>query len=42
VVFKSRFGDGRVFYSALGHKPDELEVPSIATMLKRGMAWAAR
>ena len=42
VVFKSRFGEGRVFYSALGHKPDELADPSIATILKRGMAWAAR
>jgi uncharacterized protein len=42
VVFKSRFGEGRVFYSALGHKPAELENPSIATILKRGMAWAAR
>jgi type 1 glutamine amidotransferase len=42
VVFKSRFGEGRVFYSALGHKPHELADPSIATILKRGMAWAAR
>ena len=42
VVLKSRFGEGRVFYSALGHKPDELADPSIATILKRGMAWATR
>jgi len=42
VVFKSRYGEGRVFYSALGHKPEELADPSIATILKRGMAWAAR
>jgi type 1 glutamine amidotransferase len=42
AVFKSRFGEGRVFYSALGHKPDELADASIATILKRGMAWAAR
>jgi uncharacterized protein len=42
VVFKSRFGQGRVFYSALGHKPDELADPSIAAILKRGMAWATR
>jgi len=42
VVFKSRFGEGRVFYSALGHKPDELADPSVATILKRGMAWATR
>lgn len=42
VVIKSRFGRGRVFYSALGHSPDELADPSIATILRRGMAWAAR
>ena len=42
VVFKSRFGQGRVFYSALGHKPHELADPSVAAILKRGLAWAAR
>jgi type 1 glutamine amidotransferase len=42
VVIKSRFGRGRVFYSALGHQPDELADRSIATILRRGMAWAAR
>jgi type 1 glutamine amidotransferase len=42
VVFKSRFGEGRLFYSALGHQPQELANPLIATILKRGMAWASR
>ena len=42
VVFKSRFGKGRVFYTALGHKPVELEKPAIATILERGLLWAAR
>ncbi len=42
VVFKSRYGKARVFYSALGHKPAELATPEIATILRRGMLWAAR
>lgn len=42
VVFKSRHGAGRVFYSALGHKPAELESPPVRTILLRGLLWAAR
>lgn len=42
VVFKSRFGEGRVFYTALGHKPAELQKPEIRTILERGLLWAAR
>lgn len=42
VVFKSAFGRGRVFYTALGHKPTELEKPQIRTILERGLLWAAR
>jgi type 1 glutamine amidotransferase len=41
-VFKSNYGRGRVFYSALGHKPKELEKPEIRTILQRGLLWAAR
>lgn len=42
VVYKSAFGRGRVFYTALGHKPAELEKPEIRTILERGLLWAAR
>ncbi len=42
VVFKSHYGAGRVFYTALGHKPAELDKPEILTILKRGMLWASR
>lgn len=42
VVFKTSYGAGRVFYTALGHKPKELEVPEIRTILRRGLLWAAR
>jgi uncharacterized protein len=42
VVWKKRFGQGRVFYSSLGHRAYELDVPEIRTLMTRGMLWAAR
>jgi len=42
VVWKRRHGEGRVFYSSLGHVAKEFEVPEMRTILRRGMLWAAR
>jgi uncharacterized protein len=42
VVWKRRHGEGRVFYSSLGHQAKEFEVPEMRTILRRGMNWAAR
>jgi type 1 glutamine amidotransferase len=42
VVWKRRHGDGRVFYSSLGHKAEELTRPQVETLMRRGMLWAAR
>jgi type 1 glutamine amidotransferase len=42
VVWKRHHGQGRVFYSSLGHVAAEFEVPQMRTILQRGMAWAAR
>ncbi len=42
VVWKHRHGEGRVFYSALGHVAREFEVPQMKEILRRGMLWAAR
>jgi uncharacterized protein len=42
VVWKRHHGKGRVFYSALGHVASEFEVPEMATMMRRGLSWAAR
>jgi uncharacterized protein len=42
VVWKRKYGKGRVFYSALGHTADEFAVPQMKLMLERGMLWAAR
>jgi uncharacterized protein len=42
VVWKRHHGKGRVFYSSLGHQAKEFEVSEMATMLRRGINWAAR
>jgi type 1 glutamine amidotransferase len=42
VVWKRRHGKGRVFYSSLGHVSAEFQVPEMATILRRGLNWAAR
>jgi uncharacterized protein len=42
VVWKKRHGAGRVFYSSLGHRAYELDVPEIRTVMTRGLLWAAR
>lgn len=42
VVWKRHHGEGRVFYSSLGHVVKEFEVPQMRTIFKRGLLWAAR
>jgi uncharacterized protein len=42
VVWKRRYGAGRVFHSSLGHTADEFQVPEMATIFERGALWAAR
>jgi len=36
------WGEGRVFYSAIGHTPVELNIPSHRRLLAQGLSWAAR
>ncbi len=42
VVWKRRYGQGRVFYQSIGHSTKELEVPEVREITKRGLIWAAR
>jgi uncharacterized protein len=42
VVWKRLYGQGRVFHSTLGHRAKEFEVSEMATILRRGVNWAAR
>ena len=41
VVWKRRYGAGRVFYSSLGHVAKDFEVPQVPQIMLRGIRWAA-
>ena len=42
VVWKRSYGEGRVFYSALGHVAADFDVAPCFEIMKRGMLWACR
>jgi type 1 glutamine amidotransferase len=42
VVWKRQHGQGRVFHMTLGHRAKEFENSDMATIMRRGMNWAAR
>ncbi len=42
VVWKRRWGQGRVFYSSLGHVNSDFDVPEAYEITRRGLLWAAR
>jgi len=42
VCWKKRYGDGRVFYSSLGHVAADFDVPEVREIMRRGSLWAAR
>ena len=41
VVWKKQYGNGRIFYSSLGHVMKDFEVPEALEIQKRGIRWAA-
>jgi uncharacterized protein len=42
VVWKRRWGEGRIFYSSLGHVASDFNVPEALEIQRRGMLWATR
>ena len=42
VVWKKYHGNGRVFYSSLGHVAKDFEVPEALEIMKRGICWAVQ
>ncbi|MBW3637008.1 MAG: ThuA domain-containing protein [Armatimonadetes bacterium] len=42
VLWTRMWGQGKVFYSSLGHVNSDFEVPEAAETVRRGMIWAAR
>lgn len=42
VVWKRRWGQGKVFYCSLGHVATDFDVPEAREIVRRGMLWASR
>lgn len=42
VVWKRRWGKGRVFYCSLGHVAADFEVLETREIIRRGLLWATR
>jgi len=42
VVWKRRYGQGRVFYTSLGHVAKDFDVQEAREIVHRGMLWASR
>lgn len=42
VVWKRPWGQGRVFYSSLGHVAKDFDAPEAKEIMKRGLLWASR
>jgi type 1 glutamine amidotransferase len=42
VVWKRRWGQGKVFYSSVGHVAEDFNVPQAREIVRRGMLWAGK
>ena len=42
VAWKRTWGEGRVFYSSVGHVAADFDVPEAREIVRRGMLWASR
>ena len=42
VVWKKRWGAGKVFFSSLGHQAIDFDVPEAREIVRRGLLWASR
>lgn len=42
VVYTKRWGNGRVFYSSLGHQANIFDIPEAKELMRRGFVWAAK
>lgn len=42
VIWKTKYGSGRVFYTSLGHVAKDFDVPQAKTIVQRGLLWASK
>jgi uncharacterized protein len=40
IAWRKFVGDGRAFYTAIGHRPENYDEPQSAALLANGIAWA--
>jgi type 1 glutamine amidotransferase len=41
VVYKKRWGEGKIFYASFGHTVKDFSIPQAKEVMRRGMLWAA-
>jgi type 1 glutamine amidotransferase len=41
VIWKKTWNKGRVFYYSIGHTLDDLKIPQVTEIIRRGFKWAA-
>ena len=41
VIWKRRWDKGRIFYCSIGHRLEDLKIPEVTEIVKRGIMWAA-
>ena len=41
VIWKRRWDKGRIFYCSIGRRLDDLKVPQVTEIIKRGIHWVA-
>ncbi|MBM3264211.1 MAG: ThuA domain-containing protein [candidate division Zixibacteria bacterium] len=42
VVWRRRWGNGKVFHCTLGHRASDFDVPEARELVRRGLLWASR
>ena len=41
VIWKRHWDKGRIFYCSIGHRLEDLKIPEVTEIVKRGIMWAA-
>lgn len=42
VAYTKKWGNGRIFYTSMGHQDNIFDIPQVSEMMRRGMLWAAK
>ena len=42
VVWKRRWDQGKIFYCSIGHRLEDLKIPQVTEIIRRGVVWASR